>query len=217
MQTKTIGNMLSVHTIVSFWFVHCGLCGLGTAQNEVEPPELPEVLVYLPTMGFARTPGSPAGNSGLDDLLRNSFPGQFFSEEEISAINQKFGSEDQRRFRRDVDRDLCCKTEIWFGTAPKTMTDASYKRKWEILQGKDMFQAFSRGDCYNKEPHHLCPDGGQCEQKFRMHTLWVSDEGAASMKYFVVPSHCAYEKKCRQLNAFLFYKIKKKMYTSACS
>ena len=41
----------------------------------------------------------------LDDLLSKQFPGQFFSKEDIDEISRR-----HRRKKRQVDRDVCCKT-----------------------------------------------------------------------------------------------------------
>ena len=38
---------------------------------------------------------------------------------------------------------------LWFGTAPRTLTDIVYKEKVTVLRGSKLQQAYSRGDCHS--------------------------------------------------------------------
>ena len=163
-----------------------------------EPMALPRIIYHLPMFDYVRDPqqGSEGelAPSPDDSVLRNSFPGQFFTGQEVSTINEEFEVR-MRRKRREVDRDICCITNVWFGTAPSELIDAKDDKKWTLLKGRDMFQAYSRGECHkSNRPQTMCPSGGACAQKLRLHTLWVAGGTTAELKYFNIPSHCAYEK-----------------------
>lgn len=69
--------------------------------------ELPRISKMLPLFDLSPAASQAEQESAVDEILRSQFPGQFFTADEISSINNK---DAPARRKREVDKDLCCQT-----------------------------------------------------------------------------------------------------------
>ena len=85
--------------------------------------------------------------------------------------------------------DMRLSRDVWFGTAPDELVDVDGHGPWPLLKNEDRFQAYSRGDCHDEEPHHgwaliarfmgptWGPSGTDRTQMGPMMALWTLPSG----------------------------------------
>ncbi|XP_013406734.1 uncharacterized protein LOC106171122 [Lingula anatina] len=176
---------------------------LGFKSLQKSKPEsmygLPKIVVPELEKTLATKSQSNMSSIKEDTILQGEFPGQFFTPKEIRAMNNVLNKANliqSNRKKRTLDSDICCRTNLWFGSAPESMKDWKGEGPYTFLKGAQTFQAYARGDCGAENPQPPCPEGGTCRQKQRLHLLWVeskTEPGKAELKYFYINNHCAYE------------------------